>query len=254
MNSFRPCVLLLLCAVLPINAQEQTSDVTPLEVPDLVLVFSKTAGYRHQSIEKGVATLRRMGRTNNFIVLQTETADDFTIDHLKNYLLVIFMSTTMNVLNEEQEAAFEAYIKGGGSFLGIHAAADTEYEWQWYGQLVGGYFESHPNNPNVRRAKIQVMSKEHPSTAHLVDPWIRNDEWYNFKNLNPNITVVLNLDETSYEGGTNGANHPIAWYHKFDGGRAYYTGGGHTEASYDEPDFQQHLLGAIQWCLGSTDQ
>ncbi len=217
-------------------------------IPELVLAFTKTEGYRHQSIEKGVQTLRELGRENGFIVLQTETAEDFNTENLKNYRLVVFLSTTQDVLNSTQEKAFENYIKSGGSFLGVHAAADTEYEWPWYGRLVGGYFVSHPSG--TPSAKIDVIDKEHPSTAHLPDTWERIDEWYNYKNLNPDVTVLMNLDESSYEGGTNGDNHPIAWYHEFDGGRAFYTGGGHTEASFEEPEFRQHLLGAIEWCLG----
>ncbi len=217
-------------------------------IPELVLAFTKTEGYRHQSIEKGVRTLRELGRENGFIVLQTETAEDFNADNLKNFKLVVFLSTTQDVLNGEQERAFENYMKNGGAFMGIHAAADTEYDWLWYGKLVGGYFESHPQGTPT--AKIEVINKEHPSTAHLPDIWQRTDEWYNYKSLNPNVTVLMNLDESSYEGGTNGENHPIAWYHEFEGGRAFYTGGGHTEASFDEPKFRQHLLGAMEWCLG----
>ena len=95
-----------------------------------------------------------------------------------------------------------------------------------------------------------MVNKEHPATAHLPNEWQRTDEWYNYKNLNPNVTVVMKLDESSYEGGTNGVNHPIAWFHEFDGGRSFYTGGGHTEASFDEPHFRKHLLGAMEWCLG----
>ncbi|MET1258430.1 ThuA domain-containing protein [Flagellimonas sp. DF-77] len=246
--------LLLFCCCLPFICCAQGEATAPsAPIPELVLVYSKTLGYRHQSIEKGVATLRQIGRNNGFIVLQTETPEDFNAQNLKNYKLVIFLSTTMDVLNDEQQAAFENYIRSGGSFMGIHAAADTEYDWPWYGRLVGGYFESHPNNPNVRQARIEVVDRTHRSTAHLSESWSRNDEWYNYKNLNPDVSIVMNLDEMSYEGGTNGANHPIAWYHEFEGGRAYYTGGGHTEASFDEPDFQEHLLGAILWCVGRKE-
>ncbi len=227
----------------------KTKETDSVKMPELVMVFTKTAGYRHQSIEKGVQTLRELGRKNGFVALQTESSEDFTSQNLANYKLVVFLSTTLDVLNDHQQRAFENYIKNGGAFLGIHAASDTEYDWPWYGKLVGGYFDNHPNNPNVRRAKITVVDKSHPSTSHLPDVWSRDDEWYNFKDLNPNVTVLMNLDETSYEGGTNGANHPIAWYHEYDGGRAFYTGGGHTDESYDEPNFKQHLLGAIEWCL-----
>lgn len=243
--------IFLYALLFPFISCAQTDETTEVmqNQPDLVLVFTKTEGFRHQSIEKGVETLRELGRENNFIALQTESSTDFNPQNLENYELVVFLSTTLDVLNPIQQLAFEDYIKNGGSFLGIHAAADTEYDWPWYGRLVGGYFDSHPNNPNVRQATIEVIDKEHASTAHLDDTWSRNDEWYNYRNLNPNLIVLLNLDESSYEGGTNGENHPIAWYHEIDGGRAFYTGGGHTDAAFDEPDFRTHLMGAITWCL-----
>ena len=247
---------LLFITLFFVQASSQDSEQQPLDgapIPELVLAFTKTEGFRHQSIEKGVQTLRELGRENGFIVLQTESSEDFNPENLKNYKLVVFLNTTEDVLDAGQERAFEQYIRGGGSFMGIHAATDTEYEWAWYGRLVGAYFDGHPNDPNVRQAKIDVLVKDHPATAHLMDEWVRNDEWYNFKNLNPNVTVLMNLDETSYEGGTNGENHPIAWYHEFDGGRAFYTGGGHTEAAFDEPDFRKHLLGGILWCFDRKD-
>jgi len=243
-------LLLTFCLAISACAQEEPAkEMENEKMPELVMVFTKTEGYRHKSIEKGVQTLRELGRQNDFIVLQTESGEDFSLQNLNNYKLVVFLNTTMDVLNNAQQSAFESYIKGGGSFLGVHAAADTEYDWAWYGRLVGGYFDSHPSDPNVRSATIDVISKAHPATEHLSDSWARTDEWYNFKNLSSNSTVLLNLDENSYEGGTNGSNHPIAWYQEFDGGRAFYTGGGHTEDSYDEPEFRQHLLGAIEWCL-----
>ena len=242
--------LIACCAVLQLFAQDNpvSNEETP-KMPELVLVYTKTKGWRHKSIEKGVRTLRELGRQNGFIVIQSESGEDFIPQNLNNYKLVVFLNTTLDVLNNSQQTAFEGYIKGGGSFLGIHSACDTEYDWPWYGKLAGGYFNGHPNDPNVRKAKIDVVSKAHPSTAHLPDSWTRTDEWYNYKNLNPDVTVLLNLDESSYEGGTNGSNHPIAWYHEFDGGRSFYTGGGHTEDTYDEPMFRKHLLGAMEWCL-----
>ncbi|WP_127136167.1 ThuA domain-containing protein [Flagellimonas oceanensis] len=243
-------LLLAFCLIFSVNAQEEpVAEKENVKMPELVMVFTKTEGYRHKSIEKGVQTLRELGRKNGFVALQTESGEDFTRQNLNNYKLVVFLNTTMDVLNDAQQSAFESYIKGGGAFLGVHAAADTEYDWAWYGRLVGGYFDSHPHDPNVRQATVEVMNKAHPSTAHLPDSWSRTDEWYNYKNLSSDTMVLLNLDESSYEGGTNGSNHPIAWYHEFDGGRAFYTGSGHTEDSYDEPMFRQHLLGAIEWCL-----
>ena len=229
--------------------QEENITVINEEIAQ-ILVFTKTMGYRHKSIEKGVETLKKLGKENNFSITQTEDSLQFNEANLKKYDLVLFLSTTMDVLGADQEQAFKKYINNGGNYMGIHAASDTEYDWPWYGKLVGAYFTSHPNDPNVREAKMNVVDREHSSTAHLNDTWVRNDEWYNYKNINPAMKVLIYLDETSYEGGTNGDNHPIAWYQEFDGGRVFYTGGGHTEESYDEPDFQQHLVGGINYCLG----
>jgi type 1 glutamine amidotransferase len=150
-------------------------------------------------------------------------------------------------LGSEQEEAFKNYINEGGSFMGVHAAADTEYDWPWYGRLVGAYFKSHPKQ---QKAKIEVVDTNHAATSHLDATWMHFDEWYNYKNIHPELHVLMKLDESSYKGGENGDNHPIAWYHEFDGGRAFYTGLGHTDESYDDPNFRQHLLGGIAYCLG----
>jgi len=219
-------------------------------MPARVLIFCKTAGYHHNSIPAGIAAIKKLGAENKFEVDTTTNAALFTDSNLKKYKTVIFLSTTGNVLNDEQQAAFEKYIKQGGGYVGVHAAADTEYEWPWYNKLVGAYFLSHPGNPNVRQATIDVKDTKFIATQGLPARWQRNDEWYNYKDINPEITVIATLDETTYEGGKNGADHPIAWYHTYDGGRAFYTGGGHTNESFSEPLFVKHLLGGISYSLG----
>ena len=218
--------------------------------PAQILVFTKTSGWRHSSIEAGVKALKKLGEKDGFEVTQTEDAFSFHPDNLIKYQLVLFLSTTLEVLNDTQEKAFENYISQGGAFMGIHAAADTEYEWPFYGKLVGAYFESHPNDPNVLTAQMRVLDPNHPATKNLPLSWTRADEWYNYKNINPAIKVLINLEEDSYSGGTNGAKHPIAWCHESLGGRAFYTGGGHTEASFEEAIFLDHLSGGIAYCLG----
>src|SRR5690606_18477910 len=120
----------------------------------------------------------------------------------------------------------------------------------WYGQLVGGYFNGHPK---VQEAALDIVDKSHVSTAHLPERWMRTDEWYNYKDLNPGIKILALLDESTYEGGTHGEHHPISWYHEFDGGRAFYTGGGHTKESYQESDFIKHLFEGIIWAAGSHE-
>ncbi|MEO5977354.1 MAG: ThuA domain-containing protein [Chryseolinea sp.] len=216
-----------------------------------VLVFSKTNGWKHTSIPYGIEAITMLGTENGFLVDTTKDASVFDDFNLKQYDAVIFNSTTRNVLNADQQAAFERFIQAGGGFVGIHAAADTEYEWPWYDQLVGAHFSSHPHNPNVRTATVLVSDTSHISTRGLPAKWERKDEWYNYKSFYPDIKVLAFLDENSYEGGTNGANHPIAWYHEFDGGRAFYTGGGHEDSSFSEPMFLKHLLGGIQYAMGN---
>jgi cytochrome c len=215
-----------------------------------VLVFSKTKGYYHESIPDGVAAVQKLGAENGFRVDTTKDASQFSADNLKRYKAIIFLSTTLDVLNEDQQKAMEGYIQGGGGFVGVHAAADTEYDWPWYNKLVGAYFKSHPNNPNVRKATINVIDKQHPATEGLPEQWERSDEWYNYKDINPDLKVLAKLDEKSYEGGENGDNHPIIWYHEYDGGRAFYTGGGHTKESFADPVFMKHLLGGIEYAMG----
>jgi cytochrome c len=232
---FAPLCIFYACKSLKAPVVSTSSATTPR-----VLVFTKTAGYYHESIPDGVAAIMKLGRENNFLADSTRDANYFVEDSLKNYSLVIFLSTTLNVLNPDQQVAFQRYIQAGGGYVGIHAAADTEYDWPWYNQLVGAYFASHPKQQN---ATIDVRDKTHISTSFLPDRWERFDEWYSYKSIMPGIKVLGTLDETTYEGGTNGDNHPIMWYHEFDGGRAFYTGLGHTKESYVEPLFLRHLLG-----------
>lgn len=217
-----------------------------------VLVFSKTAGFYHTSIPAGIAAIQKLGEENGFLVDTTKNAAYFTQDSLQRYNAVIFLSTTGDVLDLQQQAAFERYIQAGGSFVGIHSATDTEYDWPWYNKLVGAYFLDHPNDPNVRTATMAVIDSSHLSMQGLPQRWERTDEWYNYRDINPDIQVLALLDETTYEGGRNGDHHPIAWYHEFDGGRAFYTGGGHTDESFSEPLFLQHLLGGIQYAIGDN--
>ena len=215
-----------------------------------VLVFSKTTGFRHESIPSGIAAFKRWGEKHHFKVDTTENASAFYEENLSKYNAIIFLNTTGDVLNQEQQNDFERFIQAGGGFVGIHSATDTEYDWPWYGKMVGAYFTSHPNNPNVRTAEFQVVDKNHPASDSLPDRWERKDEFYNFKQINPDIHVLIKIDEKSYEGGINGDNHPMSWYHEYDGGRVFYTAMGHTNESFDEPLFQQHVIGGLKYVLG----
>ncbi|MDT0344817.1 ThuA domain-containing protein [Streptomyces litchfieldiae] len=212
------------------------------------LVFSKTAGFRHGSIEAGIAAIENLGTEHGFEVTATEDAAVFNDEDLAQYEVVIWLSTTGDVLNDGQQAAFERYIRAGGGYAGIHAAADTEYDWPWYGELVGAYFSGHPA---PQPATVKVEDPAHPATAGLPVQWERTDEWYNYRaNPRGDVHVLASLDETTYSGGTMGAEHPISWCQDHDGGRSWYTGMGHDAAAFSEPQFLDHLLGGIRSAAG----
>ena len=218
-----------------------------------VLVFSKTdtAGYRHASIPDGIQAFRSLGQEHYFAVEATEDASIFASDSLSGYDAVVFLNTSGDVLNAQQQAAFERYVRGGGGFMGVHAAAATEYDWTWYGGLVGAFFDDHPE---IQEATVATANNAHPSTLHLPKRWPRTDEWYNFRtDPSDSVEVLLTLDESTYDGGTMGASHPIAWMREYDGGRTFYTGLGHTNESFQDPLFQRHLLKGLEWAAGGLD-
>lgn len=252
-SSFRSVLPLALAAVvllapLPGCAGEQAAGGDAETAAPRVLVFTRTMGYRHASIPDGIAAVEAAGRQHGFAVDATEDPGVFTDAGLAPYRAVVFLSTSDDVLDAAQQAAFERYVRGGGGFAGIHAASDTEYGWPWYGGLVGAYFDQHPK---VQPASIVVEDGDHPSTAGLPARWDRTDEWYNFRsNPRDSVRVLAVLDEASYEGGTMGGDHPIAWCRVYDGGRSWYTALGHTAESYAEPSFRAHLAGGIRWAAG----
>ena len=232
---------LLLSSCLALMALISLSFINFKKTPK-VLVFARTVKYHHASIPKGLAAIQQLGKEHHFDVDTTTDANLFTADNLKKYAAVVFLSTTGDVLNDEQQTAFEQYIRSGGGFVGVHAATDTEYDWPWYNQLVGAYFKSHPKQ---QEAVLHIVDHSHLSTKHLPAEWKRKDEWYNFKSIQPNLHILITIDEKSYTGGENGDLHPMAWYHDFDGGHVFYTELGHTDESYADPLYLQHLYGGI---------
>jgi type 1 glutamine amidotransferase len=229
-----------------------TSRATPAtsdpDGPDRVLVFSKTAGFRHDSIEVATQTITALGAQHGFEVVATEDAATFAPEGLAAFDAVVFLMTTGDVLDAAQQSAMEGFVSAGGGFVGIHSAADTEYDWPWYGQLVGAYFDSHPA---IQPATVTIADPAHPSTAALPSPWAATDEWYNFRtNVRGAARVLLTLDEASYTGGSMGADHPIAWCRDVGQGRSWYTGLGHTREQWATPELQQHVLGGLLAVIG----
>jgi cytochrome c len=224
--------------------------VEPASGQPSLLVFSRTGGFRHDSIPSGLSALTELAEQHGFGLAATEDKQQFTDHNLARFAAVVFLSTTGEVLDAPHEAAFERYIAAGHGYAGIHAASDCEYQWPYYGGLVGAYFGGHSA---IVEASVKQEPVTHASLAGLPSAWLRTDEWYGFR-TNPRlqVTVLLAVDETTYDAGEGmmGADHPLSWYHSYQGGRAFYTALGHTAESYREPAVLAHLLGGLQWAAG----
>jgi type 1 glutamine amidotransferase len=214
-----------------------------------VLVFTRTAGFRHSSISDGVAAIRQLGLDHGFAV--DASADPARIGRgLAGYRAVVFLSTTGDLLDAGQQAALRRYLQGRGGWVGVHAAADAEDDWPWYGGLVGAWFRRHPP---VQRATVRPAPGAAALAGKLPTRWERTDEWYDFAtNPRGRVRVLATVDESTYAGGGMGTDHPIAWCHEYDGGRAWYTALGHTPETFQDPPFLAHLLAGIRYAAGQT--
>ena len=243
-------VIGLTAAAITVAALHSSPPAVAADAPYDVLVFSKTAGFRHDAIPAGIQLVRDLGAANSFTVTTTEDSAHFTTANLAKYEAVVFLNTTGDVLNATQQTAFESYVRGGGGYVGVHSASDTEYDWPFYGELVGTYFASHPA---IQQATVRVENRAHAATAHLAPAWTRTDEWYNFRgNVRSTARVLATLDESTYSGGSMGADHPHTWCKTVQGGRSFYTASGHTQASYAEAGFRALILGGIRYAANRT--
>ncbi len=242
-RSWRLLVLCVAGAVLIacVAAQKQTTGA--------VLVFTKTAGFRHDSIPDAVNAIKELAMRDGLDITTTEDAAVFTDNNLRQYRAVVFALTTGDVLNDTQQSALERFVKTGGGWLGIHSASDTEYNWAWYGQLVGAYFKNHPNG---LQDTVVSADSDHPLSRSIPsDGWRVRDELYNFRtNPRGTVRVLATLDERTYQGGTMGADHPIIWCRDLESGRAWYTGLGHSKAMFTDPTFRASLLVGLRYATG----
>jgi type 1 glutamine amidotransferase len=200
-----------------------------------LVVFSKTSGYRHDSIPEGIQAVQKIGKELGFTVIPTEDSSDLLSE---NYEVLVFLSPTLDVLNETEQEHLRKFVEKGGGFVGIHSATNCEYEFDWYiNTLVGAKFASHRQ---IKSLDVDVIDSMHPSTKHLPNPWTRTDEWYNFDRAPENVIVLLEIED---EDG----RRPISWCRQIEHGRSFYTGGGHTKESYSDPQFLNHIKGGIEW-------
>jgi len=222
-----------------------------------VLVFTKTAGFRHKSISNGIKMISELGQKENWTVTSTEDASLFTSDFLNNTDVVVFLNTTGDILNDKQQKAFEKFMKSGKGFVGIHAATDCEYDWPWYGNLTGAYFRTHPP---AQEGTVVIEDTNHPAMKPFegMSTYTTVDEWYSFKeNPREKVHVLASLDENSIKKSKDDqwkmGDHPLIWYHEYEGCRAFYTVFGHTAEAFDDENVREHIAGAINWAGKRTE-
>ena len=203
--------------------------------PKNLVVFSKTSGFRHDSIPHGIEAIKNIGEELGYIVIATEDASAIIEE---SFDVLVFLNPTLDVLDIPQQERLQAFVENGGGFVGIHAAADCEYEFDWYcDTLLGAKFKFHRE---IKPLEVYVINDQHPSTRHLQDPWVRTDEWYNYDKTPEDVTILLEIEDSD-------GRRPIAWCSTIRRGRSFYTGGGHTKESYVEPQFLDHIRGGIEW-------
>lgn len=234
-----PLLLALLCCAGSAFAQA---------APQRVLIFSKTTGWRHDSIPTAVAALQKLVAEQGMASDHSEDAGDFTAANLARYRVVVFANTTGDLLDDTQQTALQGFLRGGGGYMGVHSAADTEKDWPWYGELVGALFDNHP--PGLQSTQVQPERDGTPAGR----AWPITDELYNYRrNPRPHVQVSATVDEREYEGGDMGADHPIAWCRPFEGGRTWYTGLGHHISVYENRDFTAQLVRGLRYAAGKSD-
>jgi cytochrome c len=223
--------------------------------PLRVLVYTRTGGFRHASIADAQEFFRTLPEREGIAATLSEDPATFNDEALAAFDVVAFVNTTGEILDDAQQAALERFVRSGHGWVGVHSAADTEYQWNWYGKLVGAYFVSHPILP----VEVEVTTEDaaHASTDHLPAKFLFTDEIYNF-DRNPRFdnAILLTIDEAGFiypnipDTPTMGADHPVAWYKEYDGGRSFYTNLGHRPESWSDPRFTEHLLDGIRWAAG----
>lgn len=235
------------------------------------LIYTATAGYRHDSIPTAISVVEALGAQHGFTTFATEDPSYFITANLALYDVLVFISNSDEVLDQNGKAAMLQYFQAGGNYVGVHSASACLNTTQYYGNVVGAFFDRHPD---IQSASFEVVDASHPSTMNLPTPWTFEEEVYNFMQ-NPrsppsNVKLLLTVDESSYtdslkaaDDRNHGTPHPIAWYQTLDyvanqtslalgGGRSWYTSLGHLNSTWMDPTYQAHILGGIQWVLAST--
>ncbi|HKH61022.1 MAG TPA: ThuA domain-containing protein [Flavitalea sp.] len=218
------------------------------------LLVTTTKGWHHESLHAGVLALQDLGKKNFFDVVLFENPNGFTDKYVEQFQVIIFLNTTGDIFDSAQQKVMERFIQSGKGYVGIHSASDTEYDWEWYTKLVGRMFHIHPA---IQTARMNVIDTKFPGLQGFTGNKLFTDEWYEFgPEKTSGLNYILAIDESSYnakvqwgakKGEGMGQLHPVAWYHNYDGGRAFYTALGHVPTIFSDPIYLNHLYSGIFW-------
>ncbi|MDQ8756946.1 ThuA domain-containing protein [Sphingosinicella sp. LHD-64] len=230
----------------------------PAQEPIRALLFSHSTGWRHDSIEPGIAAIRAMAAREGIALTASEDPAVFAGEGLAGYDALILLNTTTDGRRPETEwftgarrDALQAFVRRGGGVVAIHGAADSHHHWPWYRRMIGGRFQRHP--PGTPEAALTRRDAAHPAATAFPPEFRRTDEWYYFDDLDPTIRPLVTFDPGSI-GEADANPNPVAWAHEFEGGRVFYTAMGHTAGSYAEPAFLAHLLGGLRWAADAAPE
>lgn len=218
-------------------------------VSPAILVFTKTTGFRHDSIPAGVAAVERIAAELGYGTEHTEDAGVHNPLDLARFAATVWLSPSGDVLDELERAALADFVTGGGGWCGVHGASTAEPSWPFFRELVGARFIGHP--PGCTPGEIDVVDQDHLATAHLPKRWAWTDEWYSFDERPKGWEVLLEADEETFAAGdlAMGHPHPIAWHRRLETGRCFYTALGHAAEAYEDDAFLAHLKGGLRSVL-----
>ena len=248
----------LLCS--PLQAQEEAKGPAANGETGSILVYSRTAGWRHDSIDEAWAAIAAIANKRGWSVTFAEDESWFDASRLANFDAVVFALSSGNTLSPDRRSNFRSFVENGGGFVGLHSSGDGTMEWDWYERnLIGAKFIGHPLQPGERSGTIRIEDFDNPATRHLSADWYRVDEWYSFDtSVRGRFNVLASLDEDSYRPGrwhdgtplAMGSDHPVVWNRCVDRGRSFYSALGHTADSYREDAMIEMIDGGISWALG----
>jgi len=235
-----------------------------------LLVFTKTAGYRHANLGPSLAEginppldpknvvhheMLKIASENGWHLDYTEDVKEMR--DLNGYQAIVFFSTSRDILDDSAKTALRQYIRAGGGFVAIHNAFGTLYNWPYYEGLLGG--ANFYNHGQFREGDVEITDNKDASTQGLPKRWHFKDEWYNLIPFPTHVRFLATVDEKSWPAGSgdrlappgpspsrypyvvgqmpgHGAFHPVAWCQYYDGGKVWATTLGHDAGIFANDD------------------